>query len=129
MCVALPKLVKILVLYVLHYIFLCIGAIYSIYLSIFKIPIRCSEEKLVFRAFYTVVFNIFKLICRLQCTGFMNPTTRIFGVNNYRYISYHTLWFLYSVVDLDPVGSVSFGRIRIRIVKWDNGSGMEKKRP
>ena len=29
---------------------------------------------------------------------------------------------LFSAVDPDPVGSVSFGWIRIRIVKWENGS-------
>ena len=43
------------------------------------------------------------------------------------------IFFNYSVVDPDPVGSVSFGRIRIRIGKCENGSltdpGSEKKRP
>ena len=28
-------------------------------------------------------------------------------------------------MDADPVGSLSFGRIRIRIVKWENGSGTD----
>jgi len=32
---------------------------------------------------------------------------------------------LSSVLDPDPVGSLSFGRIRIRIVKWENGSGTD----